>query len=123
VIFTFTHAYQNGIETNLPYGADPGPLVEGSDGFLYGTTQFGGPVGSDYGTVFKISKTGAMTVLHEFVGSRAGDSRNFPDGLLPISLIQGADGNFYGTTLQGPSLGSALSSPSPPPDPSPRCMT
>ena len=41
-----------------------------------------------------------MTVLHEFVGSRAGDSRNFPDGLLPISLIQGADGNFYGTTLQ-----------------------
>jgi len=29
-----------------------------------------------------------MTVLHEFVGSRTGDSRNFPDGLFPIFLIQ-----------------------------------
>ncbi|SDF39147.1 choice-of-anchor tandem repeat GloVer-containing protein [Terriglobus roseus] len=102
VIFTFTHAYTNGIETSLPYGGYPGPLVEGSDGFLYGTTQIGGPVGTDYGTIFKVSKTGAMTVLHEFPGSRVGDARNFPDGLLPISLIQGADGNFYGTTLQSP---------------------
>jgi uncharacterized repeat protein (TIGR03803 family) len=103
VIFTFSHKYNpDGTENSLPYGADPGPLVEGSDGYLYGTTQFGGPVGSDYGTIFKVSKTGAMTVLHEFVGSRFGDSRNFPDGLLPISLIQGADGNFYGTTLQSP---------------------
>ena len=101
VIFTFTTKYNpDGTVDSLPYGADPGPLVEGNDGYLYGTTQFGGPIGLDYGTVFKVSKTGAMTVLHEFVPTRAGDSRNFPDGLIPTSLVQGADGNFYGTTLQ-----------------------
>ncbi len=108
VIFTFTTKYNpDGTENSLPYGGFPGTLVEGSDGYLYGTAQIGGPNGFDEGTIFKVSKTGAMTVLHEFVGGRTGDSRAFPDGLLPLSLIQGADGNFYGTTLQSPNDGTS----------------
>ncbi len=73
--------------------------ANGGDGSLvfYGTTEFGGTAGS--GTVFaiSISPSGNITesVLHSF-GVTAGD------GVNPASaLIVGADGNLYGTTLQG----------------------
>jgi uncharacterized repeat protein (TIGR03803 family) len=45
------------------------------------------------GTIFKMTPTGTLTVLHQFSGS---------DGANPIGgLIQGTDGNFYGTTSAG----------------------
>jgi uncharacterized repeat protein (TIGR03803 family) len=95
VLYTFTQDRSNG---NAPNGAFPGPLIQGSDGFLYGTTQVAGPLGEknapSFGTAFKISTTGAMTILHSFQFQR--------DGGLPISLVQGADGNFYGTTINSP---------------------
>ncbi len=41
-------------------GANPAAsLVQGSDGDLYGTTQYGGAAG--YGTVFKITPNGKLT--------------------------------------------------------------
>jgi uncharacterized repeat protein (TIGR03803 family) len=65
------------------------PLVQGSDGNFYGTTVNGGPsnpYGYTYGTVFKITPTGALTTLHGFEG---------PDGASPIAgLVQGSDGNL-----------------------------
>jgi len=72
-------------------------LVQGSDGNLYGTTYSGGNTnlnsGGGYGTVFRISLSGTLTNLYSFSGS---------DGELPASgLIQGTDGNFYGTTEYG----------------------
>ena len=74
-------------------GASPeAGLVQGSDGNLYGTTVAGGTNG--YGTVFKISTNGALTSLYSFTG---GD-----DGAQPLgALVQGSDGNFYGTTAGG----------------------
>src|SRR5947208_2619165 len=68
-------------------------LVQGSDGNFYGTTALGGA--NNKGTVFKIDSTGNLTTLHSFSG--------FPnDGGNPIAgLIQGSDGNFYGTTALG----------------------
>ncbi|MBL9117860.1 MAG: hypothetical protein JNJ83_22820 [Verrucomicrobiaceae bacterium] len=74
-------------------GATPrGGLVFGSDGNLYGTTQFGGH-SSSTGTVFKITTSGAHTVLHRFEN---------PNGVGPNDgLVEGADGNFYGTTVNG----------------------
>ena len=44
------------------------------------------------GTVFRISATGALTTLYSFTGGNDGGS---PDA----GLVQGSDGNFYGTTL------------------------
>lgn len=64
-------------------------LIRGTDGNLYGTTQFGG-VNGDNGTVFRITMSGALTSLYSFRG---------PDGNYPVaSLVLGGDGNFYGTT-------------------------
>jgi uncharacterized repeat protein (TIGR03803 family) len=45
--------------------------------------------------VFKITPEGKFTMLHEFVGSPSDGQR--PTG----ALIEGRDGNFYGTTLYG----------------------
>ena len=72
-------------------------LVQGSDGNFYGTT-YGGranelpPFGC--GTVFKISPSGSLTTLWSFDGGT--------DGANPMAgLVQGSDGNFYGTTQSG----------------------
>jgi len=74
-------------------------LVQGSDGNFYGTTEFGGNltinsgIGPRYGTVFKLTPTGTLTTLHSF---------SVADGSEPwADLVQGRDGNFYGTTLEG----------------------
>ena len=42
----------------------PGPLVQGADGNLYGTT-YGFP-DLNYGSVFKITPSGTLTTLHSF---------------------------------------------------------
>jgi len=73
-------------------GATPeAELVQGSDGFFYGTALLGGS--NNNGGVFQISSNGAFTALHDFTGV---------DGAMPLStLVEGSDGNFYGTTSQG----------------------
>jgi len=64
-------------------------LTLGADGNFYGTTNSGGSAG--YGVAFEFTPSGKITLLHEFQG--VGDGYN-PDG----ALVQGKDGNFYGTT-------------------------
>jgi uncharacterized repeat protein (TIGR03803 family) len=65
--------------------------VQGGDGNFYGTTAFGGTGNFNGGTVFKMSSEGALTSLHSFTGGN--------DSLHPnAGLVQGSDGNFYGTT-------------------------
>ncbi len=65
-------------------------LVEGTDGNFYGTTYFGGA--NNKGTVYKMTAGGTVTILHSF-------TNNGSDGCEPeAALIQGTDGNFYGTT-------------------------
>jgi uncharacterized repeat protein (TIGR03803 family) len=87
-------------------GFDPSGLVQGTDGNFYGTTAHGGnlvacdayPVYASCGTVFKITPGGTLTTLHLF------DST---DGGWPLSgVIQGTDGNFYGTTVLGGANGA-----------------
>jgi uncharacterized repeat protein (TIGR03803 family) len=88
-----TTVYSFCSKTNCTDGAEPyGSLVQGTDGDLYGTTYQGGS--SNYGTVFKVTTAGKLTTLHNF------DDTN--DGANPYdTLIQAANGDFYGTTYQG----------------------
>jgi uncharacterized repeat protein (TIGR03803 family) len=81
-----------------PDGVDPrSNAIQGSDGNFYGTTYSGGASG--LGTVFKITPAGVETVLHSFAGGTA-------DGSNPsAALVQGSDGNFYGTTYTGGASG------------------
>ncbi|MBL9114870.1 MAG: hypothetical protein JNJ83_07655 [Verrucomicrobiaceae bacterium] len=70
-------------------------LVQGSDGNFYGTTDEGGE--SNNGTVFKVTASGTLTVLHSF---------NRITGIQPnAELVEGSDGNFYGTTYAGGASG------------------
>jgi uncharacterized repeat protein (TIGR03803 family) len=74
-------------------GANPfGALVQATDGDFYGTPYYGGTNG--YGTIFKISPSGTLTTLYSFC-SQSGCT----DGEYTwAGLVQGRDGNFYGTT-------------------------
>jgi uncharacterized repeat protein (TIGR03803 family) len=73
-------------------GLGPSALIQGADGNFYGTAAAGGAVG--FGTVYRMTPSGTVTVLHEFAGGSG-------DGNAPQSLIQWTDGNFYGTTQFG----------------------
>ena len=90
VLYSFGSDYPDG---NDGYGPQT-PLVQGSDGNFYGTTRFGGTNYLDDGTVFRISPDGSYSNLYSFNG--------YPtDGATPNTLVQGSDGNFYGTAEQG----------------------
>jgi uncharacterized repeat protein (TIGR03803 family) len=73
-------------------------LIQGTDGNLYGTTSSAGA--NDAGTVFKITQDGTLTTLYSFCSQR-----DCPDGFYPLAgLVQGMDGNLYGTTVSGGGL-------------------
>jgi uncharacterized repeat protein (TIGR03803 family) len=90
-------SYQDLFDFNCPGGCSPyddGRLTQGTDGYLYGTTGYGGT--SNHGTIFKVNTAGTTyTVLRNFNGTT--------DGYLPIGglTLASADGNFYGTTAGG----------------------
>jgi uncharacterized repeat protein (TIGR03803 family) len=74
-------------------------VILAADGNLYGTTVSGGPF--DAGTVFQITPLGVLTTIHSF-GAIINGFGVSSDGARPqASLLQGLDGNFYGTTCCG----------------------
>ena len=89
---------------NSTDGDGPNGLVQGTDGNLYGTTYSGGAVNQSClgdaggcGTAFKITTGGVLTTIYNFCSKR-----NCGDGYDPGSaLVQGGDGNFYGTASRG----------------------
>ena len=67
-------------------------VVLDKKGNLYGTTSFGGAYG--YGTVFKVTPSGAETILHTFGGGG--------DGAYPeAGVVLDKKRNLYGTTSFG----------------------
>jgi uncharacterized repeat protein (TIGR03803 family) len=84
VVYSFTGGNDDG---GAPYGS----LVEGSDGNFYGMAEGGTiPV---YGTVFQMTPSGSVTLLHSFTG---------PDGKSPSgNLLEGSDGSLYGFMPRG----------------------
>jgi uncharacterized repeat protein (TIGR03803 family) len=94
---TLTTLYNFCSQPNCADGLKPvGGLVLGSDGNFYGTTYSGGSSNCEYGcgTVFKITPQGLLTTLYSFTGDSDG-SAPYP------TMIQGADGDFYGTASVG----------------------
>lgn len=94
--FTVLYRFQDGKGTHAT------SLMQSADGDFYGTAagdSSGGffnhpPEMHNAGIIFRLTPAGQLTTLYSFTG--------FADGSLPNALIQGADGNFYGSTLCGP---------------------
>jgi uncharacterized repeat protein (TIGR03803 family) len=86
-------------QSGCPDGVAPtAGLIQAANGDLYGTTSGGGAYGN--GTAFHITPTvgaGSFRTLYSFCGySGCPYGQTVGDG-----LVQGTDGNFYGTTLYG----------------------
>ncbi len=76
-------------------GENPAILIQGTNGNFYGTTSFGGANGN-YGTLFRLTPAGELSVLHSFCAWSSCE-----DGIYPFGLVQAEDGNFYGTAIGG----------------------
>jgi len=102
-----TTLYSFCMQSGCADGVNPtAGLVHARDGNFYGTTEYGGSTtggcGSGCGTVFKISAAGMLTTLYTFCVQSG-----CPDGAYPLAgLVQGTDGNFYGTTYNGGTTGN-----------------
>jgi len=84
----FTTIYGFCSLTGCADGSSPQePLVQGSDGNLYGTASSGGASGN--GTIFKITPEGKLTTLYNFCLNS-----DCPDGREPDSLMQATNGSF-----------------------------
>ena len=94
--FTPLYRFQDGKGTHAT------SLIQGADGNFYGTAagdSSGGffnhpPEMHNAGIVFRLTPAGQLTTLYSFTGGA--------DGSMPNALIQGTDGNFYGSTMCGP---------------------
>jgi len=84
---TTIHSFTGGTDGGNPYAA----VVEGTNGYFFGTTEAGG---NGYGTIFGVTYSGSFSTVHTFVSGT--------DGANPYSaLIRGTGGDFYGTTHNG----------------------
>jgi uncharacterized repeat protein (TIGR03803 family) len=79
----------NGTDGSRPHAS----LVQGQDGKFYGTTEIGGT--NQVGTAFQMLTNGTLTSLVSFDNN--GSSPYSPSA----SLLQAADGNFYGAARLG----------------------
>ncbi|MEY2489879.1 MAG: hypothetical protein QOC70_1821, partial [Verrucomicrobiota bacterium] len=95
-VFTAIYRFVDGKGTHAT------SLIQAADGNFYGTAagdSSGGffnhpPSMHNAGVFFKLTPAGVFTTLYSFTGGA--------DGSLPNALTQGADGNFYASTLCGP---------------------
>jgi uncharacterized repeat protein (TIGR03803 family) len=105
VFCSVQNAAERCLDGNFPIAG----LVQATDGNFYGTVAGGGsnfnvscnnfPLGGvdGCGTIFAITPSGQLTTLYNFCALS-----NCTDGSVPFAgMVQGTDGNFYGTTLGG----------------------
>jgi uncharacterized repeat protein (TIGR03803 family) len=87
----------------LDGGWPEGRLTQATNGNFYGPTDLGGTGNS--GVIYRITSAGNYGVLYNFCSQP-----NCADGLIPVSVVQGRNGNLYGTTYgyrtNSPNLGT-----------------
>jgi uncharacterized repeat protein (TIGR03803 family) len=84
---TVLHTFTGGSDGSGPLGG----FLQGSDGYLYGTTGEGGASGQ--GVLFRMTTSGTgFAVLHDFHAA---------SGETPVTLMQHTNGFFYGATNAG----------------------
>jgi uncharacterized repeat protein (TIGR03803 family) len=96
---TLTTLYTFCTLPNCADGISPyGPLIQATDGNLYGTTAGGGTNGLNPsgGTVFRMTPSGDLTTLYSFCSLP-----NCADGQYPIGLVQATSGDILGVTDYG----------------------
>lgn len=87
---TVLHSFAGGAKDGL--NPTNSGLAMDRAGNLYGVTQFGGA--SNYGTLFKVGRSGVFTLLHSFAGGN--------DGRYPAAgVVADKLGNVYGATQNG----------------------
>ncbi len=97
---SLTTLYSFCCQSTYLVGVYPSVLTQSAGGVLYGTTGLGGlsqcqisPTQTGgCGAIFQVAPGGQLSTLYNFSG---------PDGFSPNSLVQGTDGNLYGTTSAG----------------------
>ena len=112
--FTVVHSfpadtdYQHGKPYNANTGGSfpRGGVADGQDGWLYGTTYYGGVNGN--GTAYRVRPDGsAFETLHVF--SATDDYGVNADGRWPMAGLRlGRDGHLYGSTILGGDQGGGL---------------
>jgi len=94
-VFTSLHSFNGLGDGSCPYG----PLMQATNGQIYGTTSGGGS--TQYGTIFSLAASGTVKTVYAFAGPPF-------DGAYPHGgVVQATDGSLYGTTLLGGSCPAA----------------
>lgn len=88
-------------------GRDPNDIFQSSDGNFYGIAAVSQNINrvSRGGTILKITSTGQFTLLFTFPADSNG---NYPQGDVPVRLVEGTDGNLYGATSFGGEVSGTL---------------
>jgi uncharacterized repeat protein (TIGR03803 family) len=93
---TILHRFDDGSVPNDGKADSGSGLFAARDHTLYGTTHTGSGTATS-GTFFKFTPDGSVTILHVFNADFSGKDGVFPEP----TLVEGPDGNFYGTTEDG----------------------
>jgi hypothetical protein len=97
---TYNVVHTFGILSNAT-GINPGGLIQGADGTLYGTCSSEGDTVHASGTVFKLNTDGTgFTTVYTFADGN--------DGAIPTAGLVQAGGAFLGTASAGGNLGDGV---------------
>ena len=102
--FTTLYKFVPGKNKNYANGSNPGLIVEGSDGKLYGATFFGGA--NNEGALFRMNRDGSgLQLLYSFCQPGCDDPAPFEP------LVVAGDGNVYGSLYSGGDVSCGYAGP------------